>query len=272
MEPGRWIPWEELRTDQLPPHGVGEGAPAPVAVLPVAAVEQHGPHLPLGTDAMILDAVLEAAGEHLPGDVLALRLPTWRIGHSPEHTSFPGTLHVAAETTLAAWTDVGRAVARAGIRRLALCNSHGGQVQLVDLAAQRLRSECGMAVARITTFALGAPEGLFSADELRYGLHGGEVETSMMLAARPELVNMEAAGDFRSAARDLERGLTTLEVEGATGIGWRAEDLHPGGATGNAAAADAERGRALLDHLGAAVAGTIGDLARLEAGFLEKGD
>lgn len=251
-----WRAWEDLASAE-----VAAGSGAAVALLPVAAVEQHGPHLPLGTDAMVLDGLLARTAERgVAADVLAL--PAQRVGDSLEHTSFPGTLHVEAEALVAAWCDLGRSVARAGVQRLAIVNAHGGQPQLVDLVAQRLRREAGMLVARITTFHLGGTEGLFEADELRFGLHGGEVETSLMLHVRPDLVRMDAAQDFRSAASERERGARSLEVEGGTGIAWQAEDLNPHGVTGNAARADAERGRILLDRWAERLGGALEDLAR----------
>ena len=116
-------------------------------------------------------------------------------------------------------------------------------------------------VARIHTFRLGVPDGLFGGDELRHGLHGGEVETSLMLHLAPDLVDMAAARDFRSRAVELDSASRVLEQEGATGVAWNAEDLHASGATGHAAAADAGRGAVLLEHLASRVAAAIDDLA-----------
>lgn len=251
-----WRHWEHLTTTDL----AGEACAGAVAILPVAAVEQHGPHLPLGTDAMLTDAVLDAALDRLPAAVEALRLPTQRIGLSPEHLSFPGTLSFDAETVIAQWTAIGRALARAGIGRLLLLNGHGGQTALVDVVAMRLRAELGVTVVRATYFAFleGAP-GL-DERERHFGWHGGLVETALMLAVRPELVRLEQARDFRSAAEGVAGRHTALRVEGETGIAWMAEDLSPSGATGNAAAATPEIGRRLLDRAAARLATLIADL------------
>ncbi|MEM1450561.1 MAG: creatininase family protein [Planctomycetota bacterium] len=245
--------WDEMRADEL----ASVDAETWVAVLPVAATEQHGPHLPTGTDAMILDGVLE----RLPPNDRVVVLPTWRIGDSLEHVDLDGTLELEPETLLAAWTSVGAAVRRAGIRKLAIVNSHGGQGQLVDLVAQRLRAHHGMLVARVNTFLLGAPDGLFPADELRFGFHGGEVETSMMLALRPDLVRMEEARNFPTLARDLAAENEVLGAEEPAGFAWQAQDLGATGATGNAASADAERGAALLDHLAGRVSTLLDEVA-----------
>ena len=129
-----------------------------VALLPVAAVEQHGSHLPLATDAVINEGLVRALLERAPAGSTLLVLPPLTIGASSEHASFPGTLAIDAATLLAAWLDVGRSVARAGVRKLVILNTHGGQKALVDLAAVRLRAEQRMLVVRATYFAFGAPQ------------------------------------------------------------------------------------------------------------------
>jgi creatinine amidohydrolase len=250
--------WEHLTTTDLDDHRLS-GA---VAVLPVAAVEQHGPHLPLGTDAILTDAVLDAAARRVGGGVDILRLPTQRIGLSPEHMSFPGTLSLSAETVLASWTAIGRSVARAGIRRLLILNGHGGQSGLVDVVATRLRSEVGVSVLRCTYFALAGPESALTEREWRFGLHGGTLETSLMLHVAPELVRMDRARDFSNAGEAISLSNARLEAEGATGLGWMAEDLNSEGVTGDAASATADLGAVLLDHIGDALATLITEFAQ----------
>src|SRR5512134_3307056 len=166
--------WEELATTDFARLDPREA----VAILPVAAIEQHGPHLPLGTDALICDAIIDEALARLDPAAPVLRLPTQRPGHSPEHARFPGTLSLRAETVLALWTDIGRSVAAAGLRKLVLFNSHGGQGALVDLVAQALRCEASMTVARCSYYRFALPEGWISERERQFGLHGGQVETS----------------------------------------------------------------------------------------------
>jgi creatinine amidohydrolase len=115
-----------------------------VAILPVAAIEQHGPHLPLRVDAALAEAILARALEIAPAGMPLLALPLQAVGHSPEHARFPGTLALRAETALALWEDIGASVARAGLRKLVVFNSHGGQPQLVDVLCTRLRAAHGM--------------------------------------------------------------------------------------------------------------------------------
>jgi creatinine amidohydrolase len=250
--------WEDLVTTDLgrfDPENV-------VAVLPVAAVEQHGPHLPLGTDALICDVILDSALARLDPAAAVLRLPTQRVGHSPEHTGFPGTLSLRAETVLALWTEIGRSVAAAGIRKLLLFNSHGGQAALVDILAQALRSEASMTVARCSYYRFPLPKGWVAERERRFGLHGGQVETSLMLHIAPHLVRLDRTRDFASSAEPWEAAHRGLQVEGETGIGWRAEDLNREGVTGDASSASAELGARLLEHFAARVAAVLEDLRR----------
>lgn len=235
-----------------------------IAVLPVSATEQHGPHLPLATDAIINEGILRAALARLPAQASVLALPALPIGDSLEHTRFAGTLSADLEALLGLWLSVGRSVARAGVRKLVIFNSHGGQKAHVDQVALRLRAECGLLVVRAHSFALGLPHGLFGADELAHGLHGGAVETSLMLHLRPELVRRGALADFDTLGRRLAARGGLLGAEKPVGIAWMAEDLNPAGVCGNAAAASAEKGAALLDHLAGRLAALLEEVAAFE--------
>jgi creatinine amidohydrolase len=239
---GRWQDLNTLDFEGIDPEGT-------VALLPVAAVEAHGPHLPLGTDAIINAGIVARALEHLRDGPRLLVLPAQTVGHSLEHTDYPGTLSASAETLLALWTEIGRSIACAGVRKLVLFNSHGGQQTLVDLAAVRLRAEFGILVVRASTFALGTPPGLFPPQELTQGLHGGEVETSLLMALRPDLVRIDRIQDFKGLPEQAAGDHVLLGVEHPVGIGWMSQDLHPAGVCGNAARADPQRGEQLLDYL-----------------------
>lgn len=257
------IDWESLTTEDV--RALDSQSRDTIAVLPLAAVEQHGPHLPLGTDAMICDAVLDAAAARLAEGPRVFRLPTQRIGVSPEHESFAGTLSIEPEMALASWVAIGAAVARSGIRKLVVFNSHGGQPGVVDQMAVRLRRSHGMLVTRANIFGLGLPEAAISEAEARHGLHGGLVETSMMLVIRPNLVRMDLARNFKSRDGDIVACSERLSAEGpGIGIGWLAEDLNPAGVTGDAASATVELGEKLLDHHGASLAALLRDVAALD--------
>jgi creatinine amidohydrolase len=235
--------WQNFTSGEL----VGLDPERTVVLLPVSAVEQHGPHLPLATDALIGDGLVRAAMERVQHGLLVL--PALTIGHSLEHINYPGTLTIAAEPLLATWLEVGRSVARTGLRKLILLNTHGGNSSLVQLAALRLRQELSMLVVRANYFAFGSPAGLFPEDELRHGIHGGEMETSLMLHLQPELVRREALADFRALTHDMAARHKMLGPEKPIGFGWMSQDLHEHGVCGNAARADAQRGATLLCYL-----------------------
>jgi creatinine amidohydrolase len=117
-----------------------------IAVLPLAAVEQHGPHLPLGVDAFIAEAYLARVRALLPDDLPATFLPVQRIGQSDEHLAYPGTLSLSAATVIRAWTEIAESVHRAGVRKLVMVTSHGGNVAAMEIAARDLRVRLSMLV------------------------------------------------------------------------------------------------------------------------------
>ena len=219
-----------------------------IAVLPVGAVEQHGPHLPVWVDACINEGIVAEVLRRLPADLPATFLPMMPIGKSNEHMAFPGTLTLSAETLIRLWTEIGESVARAGIRRLVILNSHGGQPQIMDIVARDLRVRLRMFVVTLSYWGLGRPAGLFPDDEMRHGIHGGSGETSVMLHLRPDLVRAAECRNFTPVSVEMERDYAYLRPEGGIGFGWQTQDLNAAGACGNALDADAERGRIIVEH------------------------
>jgi len=250
--------WQDMRTTDF----AMVDSVRTIALLPVAAVEQHGPHLPLSTDAVINEGIVRLMMQRLPADSSVLVLPALAVGDSLEHTAFKGTLSVDLQALLGLWLSIGHSVARAGVRKLVIFNSHGGQRAHVDQVALRLRLDCGMLVVRAHSFALGAPTGLFDADELIHGLHGGAVETSVMLHLRPDLVRQDALADFPSAGRALAARGGVLGLEEAAGLSWMMQDVNPDGACGNATAATAAKGERLLDYWADRLVTLLGEVAR----------
>jgi creatinine amidohydrolase len=241
-----------------------------IAVLPVAATEQHGPHLPLSVDTDLVDGVVNACLPHLAADAPVLFLPTQTVGLSPEHARFSGTLTLKAETVIRLWTDIGESVAASGVKKLVLLNAHGGQVSVMDIVARDLRARMGMLVYSVSWFNLPLTDAqgrdvnaLFSAHEHRFGVHAGDVETSMMLALRPERVHMDRAQDFRSTSQNRAERFPILGNGKSAKLGWQMQDYNPHGAAGNAAAATAEKGQALLDASGRALAQLLSEIDRL---------
>ncbi|MDJ1158362.1 creatininase family protein [Chelatococcus sp. SYSU_G07232] len=247
--------WIDLTTEdfrRLPMREV-------IAVLPVAAVEQHGPHLPVGVDTLIMEGYLKRTIALLPADLPALFLPIQAVGKSNEHLAFPGTLTLSAETAIRAWTEIGESVHRAGCRKLVFVNSHGGNVSIIDIVARDLRVRLDMLTVTASWHRLGYPD-LYPAEELKHGIHAGDVETSLMLAFRPDTVHMDEARDFVPRTVAMERDLAYLRAGQPAGFGWMSHDLHPSGAMGNATAATAEKGEATAAHGAAAFVALLRDV------------
>jgi creatinine amidohydrolase len=233
-----------------------------VALLPVCAVEQHGPHLPIRVDAAINAGIVARALELLPPDLTLLVLPAQNVGKSDEHIAFPGTLSIQYETLGRLWFDLAESVLRAGCRKIIFFNSHGGQPQLIDIVCRDLRVRLNMLAVNCAWFNVVEMGDLFSAEELRYGIHGGAVETSIMLYLHPELVKMDRARNFVSRAIAIEAESSVLRIEGPTGIGWQTQDLNEAGACGDATQADALLGKQLLERAAAALVALAGDVSR----------
>jgi creatinine amidohydrolase len=239
-----------------------------VAVLPVGAVEQHGPHLPLSVDTALADGILAAALPQVAADVPLLVLPTQSIGLSLEHQDYAGTLGLSPATLLALWTELGACVARAGIRKLLIFNAHGGNVSSMDIVARQLRMQCGLLVYHCSWFNLPQPKGVneaFSAHEHRFGVHGGETETSMMLHLAPDLVRMPYAQNFASTSEERAQRFPILGNGKSAKLGWAMQDYNPLGAAGNAAAADAQRGQALVEGAATSLAQLLEEMHALSA-------
>jgi creatinine amidohydrolase len=212
---------------------------ATVAVLPIAAIEQHGPHLPVSTDTTIANGMVEEVRRICPPDLDVLVLPTQPVGKSNEHLRSPGTLTLTAETVLKVWVELGESVARAGVRKLVMINSHGGNAALLEVVARELRIRCGMLAVHGAWRRFGLPQGLYTPLESEVGIHAGDIETSLMLHFRPDLVRMDQADDFEPAIVAMAAKYAVLRPTGVNAFGWIAQDLHASGAAGNASLATA---------------------------------
>lgn len=230
-------------------------------VLPTAAVEQHGHHLPLATDTLINNLLLGKALEKLPADVPVYALPPICYGKSNEHIGFPGTLSVSAATFMAVVRDVGASVAAAGFKKLVLYNTHGGNSSLVDVMARDLRAEFGL-----RTFALYGSGGIsfegVSEQEKTYGFHAGEIETAFLLSAVPELVDTTAYTVNYIAEIDKPE-LLRPENAPAT-FAWLTRDIAASGVMGDPRPATAENGTRWVDQAATRIAAALEVMARYE--------
>ena len=241
-----------------------------IALMPVGAIEQHGPHLPVVVDTCLLEGILDRAVEIMPAELPVTILPTLAIGKSNEHSRYPGTLTLSAETLMRLWLEVGACVAAAGIRKLVLYNSHGGQVSLLDVVGRELRVQHNMLVVTTSWFALGFPQELFDAAENKHGIHGGAIETSMMLQLAPELVQMQEAANFPSAAAALAETSRWLSIGPGGKLAWQTQDLNPQGACGDARVADAAKGKILIDRAAQGLIELLQDVDRLPLSTLDR--
>ena len=235
-----------------------------IVVLPLGATEQHGPHLPLETDVMIGEAYLARVRELLPDTSPATFLPVQRIGISTEHIDFRGTLTLSTEDALKEWMAIGESVARAGVKKLIMVTSHGGNSAAMTLVAQDLRAYHGLLAVTTSWSRFGVPQGLFPEEELRYGIHGGAVETSIMLAKCKEHVRVEAIADFRSSSVAMEKEYRWLSTQRPAPFAWQAQDLNESGAVGNATLATAEKGVQLLDYGARKFIELLGDVDKFD--------
>ena len=233
-----------------------------IALLPIAATEQHGPHLGCGTDATIARGMLKTLTPLLPRDLDLRILPIQSVGKSNEHLHAPGTLTIPATVLIDHWIALGQSVARAGIRKLVIVNSHGGNEEVMGIVARELRVTEGMLVAKTSWSRFGKPEGLFSDVENRFGIHGGDAETSLILNFRPEAVDMEKAEDFASTVMRDEEDFALLRATGTHAYAWIASDLNPAGAVGEAAQATIDKGKALAAHQAQGLVTLLNDMRK----------
>jgi creatinine amidohydrolase len=233
-----------------------------VAILPVGAVEQHGPHLPVRVDAAINAGIISRAVELMPPDCPALVLPMMPVGKSDEHLAFPGTLTLSHETLARVWFELGESVHRAGIRKILFFNSHGGQPQLLEIVCRELRVKLGMYAVSAMWPRLIDMDALFNPDENRHGIHAGQSETSIMLHLHPELVEMHLAENFVPLSVEMERESEILGRGGSVSFGWQAQDLHPKGACGDATKATAQLGAITVERAAQRLVALVNEISR----------
>jgi creatinine amidohydrolase len=242
-----------------------------IAVLPVAAVEQHGPHLPLGVDSYIAESYLARVHELVPAELPVSFLPVQKIGQSDEHIAYPGTLSLSAETIIRSYTEIGESLHRVGLRKLVIVTSHGGNVSAMDIVARDLRVRHRMLVVTAAWHRFGYPPGTFDRAEQHHGIHAGDVETSLMLAGCGDTVRMDSAANAVAATVGMAEDFKWLSAFRPVGFGWMTQDLHGSGALGDATLATAAKGEAALRHGAQGLVELLGDVDRFDLSRLADG-
>ena len=232
-----------------------------VIVLPVGATEQHGPHLPCAVDTVIAAGVMGTALERLPASVRAFMLPPIAYGKSEEHLHFPGTFTLTGPTLLATVIEIGESVYRSGFRKLLFANGHGGQPQVLEMAARELRLRHGdfVVVPHGVSRVANVSGQFISDDERRLTMHAGHSETALLLALAPDTVQMEHARPSLPPPFPI-RGLS---ADGRPACAWVARDFGPSGVIGDPTGATREQGLAILDSLAASWVQVLTELHQL---------
>lgn len=240
----------------------------PIAVLPLGATEQHGPHLPLETDSIIAEGIVERVRRLLPENPTIEFLPVEPVGYSVEHMDVEGTKSLSFDAAVRRWIAIGEDAFRRGVRKFVMLNAHGGNSPLMTIVVTELRVRHAMLAVATSWTRFGYPGDVVSPQERAFGIHGGMVETSVMLALRPDLVDMEKAADFPNAQQRFAGEFKHLRAYGPHAFGWKMSDLSADGVAGNAAAATAAAGERILDHAARGVAELLDDVDRFDLRLL----
>jgi creatinine amidohydrolase len=239
-----------------------------IAVLPLGAHEQHGPHLPFDTDTLIAEGLVERLALELPPSLPATFLPVEPVGYSIEHIDIEGTRTLCFDEAINRWLGIAEDLNRQGIKKFVMLNAHGGNSPLMTVVATEARVRFGMLAVATSWTRFGQPQGWISPEDKAIDIHGGDIETSVMLALWPDKVDMPKAQAFTSRQSDFSRDFTHLRAYGPHAFGWKMSDLNPTGVAGNAEAATAQRGEQLVAHAVKGIIELLEDVARFDVGML----
>ncbi|MCB1439202.1 MAG: creatininase family protein [Nitratireductor sp.] len=241
-----------------------------IAVLPLGAHEQHGPHLPCETDTLIAAGIVDRLKKKLPSKLKVTFLPVEPVGYSPEHLDWPQTRSLAYDEAINRWIAKGEYLNSLGIRKLVLLNAHGGNSPLMTIVATELRTRFGMLCAATAWTRFERPQGLIDPAQAALDIHGGDIETSVMLALHPEQVDMRKARRFPSDQAKFEKRFKFLRAYGRHAFGWKMQDLNPQGAAGNAKSATASRGEQLIENAVAGLVDLIKDVDKFDLSHFDR--
>lgn len=240
----------------------------PIAVLPLGAHEQHGPHLPFETDTLIVEGIASRLAKTLRPGLPVTFLPTEAVGYSIEHMDIPGTLTLSYHEAIERWLAIAETLNHQGTRKFVMLNAHGGNSPLMTIVATEARIRFGMLAVATSWTRFGLPAGIISPEEKAIDIHGGDIETSVMLALHPDKVDMTKAADFSSRQTEFAKNFQHLRAYGPHAFGWRMSDLNPQGVAGNASRATADKGEKLIAHAVQGLSELIEDIAAFDIGRL----
>jgi creatinine amidohydrolase len=230
-----------------------------LVILPIGAVEQHGPHLPVFTDTLLAETVLEESLKYVPSDSNIWFLPSMPYGKSNEHLGRAGTFSLSSSTLQSVILDIGRSLKQSGFRRLLLFNAHGGNNDLLNLIAREVRLETDLMVFRLNVGGLALDEKFLDEKERLLGIHGGDYETSLIMASYPNWVREELPTEYPRLLQES----TYLRFQ-KSNFAWTIDDVSASGILGNAKTASAEKGRSIYEHHGKQVAEMLVDMMNFE--------
>lgn len=239
-----------------------------IVVLPLGAHEQHGPHLPFETDSLIADGLTQRLIPALPPNLPVTFLPVEPIGYSIEHMDVAGTKTLSFDEAITRWLGIAEDLHMLGIRKLVLLNAHGGNSPLMTIVATEARARFNMLVVATSWTRFGYPDGWMTPQEKSVDIHGGDIETSIMLALWPDKVDMSKAQDFRSRQSEFAQRYKHLRAYGPHAFGWKMSDLNEKGVAGNASKATAERGEQLISHAVSGIIELLEDVAQFDTEVL----
>lgn len=232
-----------------------------IVVLPVGATEQHGDHLPLGTDTFLAQAFADVVAERFGADLDLWVLPTLSMTKSDEHAWSAGTIWLGADTMLATMREIGNSVAMLGARKLVMMNSHGGNSGLLDVACREIRRATGLQTFLVHPVLPPDHGGDGANEEHGFGIHGGIDETSLMLHLHPHLVDLAAAE--RNVPEWMEQ-YEHVRFGGTVAFGWTSDDFGPAGVIGDGTLATAARGEQLFESCMSTLAESLREISRFE--------
>lgn len=239
-----------------------------IAVLPLGAHEQHGPHLPFETDTIIASGIACALAENIEDKLPVTFLPVETVGYSIEHMDFEGSKTLAFDEAVKRWIEIGEKLASQGINKMMILNAHGGNSPLMTIVATELRVRFNMFCVATSWTRFIVPGDVISHEEKAYGIHGGDIETSVVLALAPEAVDMNKAEDFPNFQQVLSEDYKYLKAYGPHAFGWKAQDLNVSGVNGNASVATVSKGEALIAQAVNGLSQLLEEMDRFDASRL----